>query len=247
MGHTAGRASRQITPRLMYSCREGVHFSAHPARSSLPRRGTSDLRCRPALTTDLRDATAATRPRRRIVGYNPSLSVFAACAVLGVFVFSWAFLASPPNDGSNLPEVLLPLCLMATLFCLLGTCRLVADAAGFIEVINLFAVRRVPVSELLAVEHHDGLHLRVVSGRRIGSTAYGSSLIGTFLHYPRSVSAARRIADAVGGFSAVAQWPLPQDTVSSKPRVRAFLGAFALNVVLVLGTVVLNVVQTAAQ
>ncbi|MEU2348263.1 hypothetical protein [Modestobacter sp. NPDC049651] len=201
------------------------------------------------MTTPAQDvATATPRSRRRIVGYNPSLSVFAACALIGVFVFSWGFLASPPNDASNLLNVLPAMCLVATVMCLLGTCRLVVDPAGFIDVINLLLLRRVPVSELVQVEHDDGLRLRVVSGRRIGSVAYGSSLLGVLLHYPRSVRAARRIEAAIGGLrdtGQLAAWQ--QDTVTSKLRVRAYLGTLAVNAVLVLGTVVLNVVETAAQ
>ena len=200
------------------------------------------------MTTPTQDVTPATPPpRRRVIGYNPTLSVFAACAVIGSFVFSWAVLASPPNEASNLLDVLPAMCLMVTVFCLLGTCRLVVDPAGFLDVINLLVVRRVPVSELVQVEHDDGLRFRVVSGRRIGSIAYGSSLIGELLHYPRSVRAARRIEDAVGGNRATGGWPPPQDTVTSRLRVRAFVGTLAVVVVLVLGTVLLNVAQTAAQ
>jgi hypothetical protein len=145
------------------------------------------------VTTQAQDVASATpSSRRRIVGYNPSISGFTAFGLLGVFAFSWAALASPPNDASNLLNVLPAMCLLVTMFCLLGTCRLVVDPAGFIEVINPLVLRRVPVSELVKVEHDDGLRLRMVSGRRIGSVAYGSSLLGVLLHYPRSVRAARR-------------------------------------------------------
>lgn len=199
------------------------------------------------MTTEIQPAEAAVPSRRRIVGYNPSLSVFAAFVLFGVFVFSWAELAAPPNDGSNIPGVLVPMCLMATVFCLLGTCRVVVDPAGYVEVFDLVVSRRVPVSELVAVEHHDGLHLRVVSGRRFGSFAYGSSLIGYVLRYPRSVRAARRIEAAVGGLRAGEQLPeWRQDSVSTHLRARAFVGAAAVSAVLVLGTVVLNMVQSAA-
>lgn len=198
------------------------------------------------MTTETQCVAAARPQRRRIVGYHPGLSVFAAIVVLGVFVFSWVELAAPPNDGSNIPGALVGLCIMATGMCLLGTCRLVVDPAGFIDVVGLFVVRRVPVSELVAVEHEEGLHLRVVSGRRIGSIAYGRSLLGELVHYPRSVSAARRIQGAVGGLRA-AEWPLPEDTVRTHLRIRAYLGTLAVNAVLVLGTVLLNLAQTAGQ
>jgi hypothetical protein len=203
----------------------------------------------PTVTTQAQDVAAATPPsRRRIVGYNPSLSGFAACALLGVFGFCWGLLASPPNDAGNLLNVLPPMCLMATVFCLLGTCRLVVDPAGFIEVIDLLVARRVPVGELVAVEHHEGLRLRVVSGRRFGSVAYGPSLLGFLLRYPRSVRAARRIEAAIGGLPETGEMPMWRpDTVTSRLRVRAYLVTLGVNAALVLGTVVLNAVWTAAQ
>jgi hypothetical protein len=198
------------------------------------------------VTTRTRGRHKAPLSGRRIVGYNPSLSVFAACVVVGVFVFAWVELASPPNEVSNLLNVLPVLCLLVTMLGLLGTCRIVVDPAGFIDVVNLFVVRRVPVGDVAQVQHTEGLVLRLVSGRRVGSIAYGSSLLGGLLHYPRSVQAARRIEAAVGGI----EYRLPtsqQDTVTSELRGRALLGALAADVVLVVGTVVLNTVLTTAQ
>jgi hypothetical protein len=119
----------------------------------------------------------------------------------------WGLLASPTAAPGPLLEVLPPMCLMATVFCLLGTCRLVVDSAGFIEVIDPLVARRVPVGELVAVEHHEGLRLRVVSGRRFGSVAYGPSLLGFLLRYPRSVRAARRIEAAIGGLPDTGEMP----------------------------------------
>jgi hypothetical protein len=201
------------------------------------------------MTTPLNDvASTGRRGKRRIVGYNPGISSFAACGLLGVFAFCWGALASPPDDGSNLLDVLPAMCLLVTMFCLLGTCRLVVDPAGFIDVIDPLVLRRVPVSELVQVEHDQGLRLRVVSGRRISSVAYGSSLLGFLFKYPRSVRAARRILAAIGGLRDDGELPAwQQDTVTSQLRVRAYLGTLAVNAALVLGTVVLNAVETAAQ
>ena len=192
------------------------------------------------MTTHTRDVAFAPLPRRRIVGYNPGISGFAACGLLVVFLFSWAFAAGPPDDIGDL-EFLPAMCLLASMFCLLGTCRLVVDPAGFIDVIDPLVIRRVPVDELVRVEHADGLHLRVVSGRRFGSVAYGASLLGHLLRYPRSVRAARRIEAAVGGFpdaGGTAAWR--QDTVQSELRVRAYLATTGVNAALVIGALVLN-------
>jgi hypothetical protein len=201
------------------------------------------------VTTQAQDVASAMPPsRRRIVGYNAGISGFAACALLGVFGFCWGLLASPTAAPGPLLEVLPPMCLMATVSCLLGTSRLVVDPAGFIEVIDPLVARRVPVGELVAVEHHEGLRLRVVSGRRFGSVAYGPSLLGFLLRYPRSVRAARRIEAAIGGLPETGEMPTwRQDTVKSKLRVRAYLGSLGVNTVLVLSTVALNAVWTATQ
>lgn len=88
----------------------------------------------------------------------------------------------------------------------------------------------------------------MVSGRRFGSVAYGPSLLGFLLRYPRSVRAARRIEAAIGGLPEAGGMPTwRQDTVKSKVRVRAYLGTLGVNAALVLGTVALNAVWTAAQ
>ena len=201
------------------------------------------------MTARLPDVVPATpSSRRRIVGFNPSLSAFMACGLLGMFAFSWGMLASPPNEASNILEFVLPMCLVVTTFCLVGTCRLVLDPAGFIDVIDPLVVRRVPVSELVEAEHDEGLRLRVVSGRRIGSVAYGSSLAGMILHYPRSVRASRRIEAAVGGFRDTEELPAwQQDSVTSKLRARAYLITLGINVLLIGGTFVINTAWTAVQ
>lgn len=182
-----------------------------------------------------------------MVGFNPGLSVFAGCSLVGIFVFSWGFLADPVDGASSLLNVMPPLCVLVTVVCLVGTCRLVVDPDGVVEVVDPLVVRRVAVGELVRIEHHDGLHLRLVSARRIGSVAYGPSLVGHLLRYPRSARAAARIEAAVGGCRAMSQWPLPTDTATTQLRVRAYLGTLAVNAVLVLGTVASPLVQTAAQ
>lgn len=196
------------------------------------------------MTTQAHEVAAArSQPKRRIVGtFNPGLLVLAAGCVVGAFVLAWGFLAPPPNDASNLLNVLPALCLLVTVESLLATCRIIVDPAGFIDVIGPVASRRVPVAELVAIEHFDGLRLRLVSGRRIGSIAYGSSLLGRALRYPRSAKAARRIESAIGGLPVREEPQSTQsDSVTWRPRTRGLLAVFGLNCVLVLGTVVLNV------
>ncbi len=96
----------------------------------------------------------------------------------------------------------------------------------------------------MRVGHDDGLHLHLVSGRRIGSTAYGASLLGLLLCYPRSVRAARRIEAAIGGLPERSGPPTWRpDTVRTRPRVRAHLVTAGVDAALVLGTVVLDAAQ----
>src|SRR3954464_3023301 len=80
------------------------------------------------VTTQAQDVASAMPPsRRRIVGYNAGISGLAACALLGVFGFCWGLLASPTAGPGPPLERRPPMCLMAPVFCLLGTCRLVVD------------------------------------------------------------------------------------------------------------------------
>ncbi len=186
------------------------------------------------------------QPGRRIVGYNPGISLVAGCSLLTVFLLSWGLVSHPQSDAGDLLNALPPLCVMATVACLLGTCRIEVDSAGRIDVIDPLVIRRVPVDQLAGVEHDDGLHLRLVSGRRVGSVAYGSSLLGALLHYPRSARAARRIEAALGDARATGEVPCHRrDSVRAEPRLGAYLATLGVNTAIVLGTVLVMVLRRA--
>lgn len=189
---------------------------------------------------------AASRPARRIVGCNPGITFSAGCGLLAVFVLSWGWVSHPLNGRADLVNALPPLCFLATVACLLGTCRIVVDPAGSIDVIDPLVVHRVPVDELAEVEHDDGLHLRLVSGRRVGSVAYGPSLLGALVRYPRSVRAAQRIEAAIDGVCAIGEVPSWQDdSVRREPRVGAYLATLGVNAAIVLGTLLVMVLRRA--
>lgn len=196
----------------------------------------------PQETTDV-----ASQSRRRIVGtFNPGLLVFAACMNVAAFVVAWGVLPPPPSDAGVLWNVLPAACLLVTAESLLATSRIVVDPTGFIDVIGPVIRRRIPVSELLAIESDDGLRFRLVSGRRIGSIAYGSSLLGRAMRYRRSAKAARRIQAAIGKLPAGDEPALTRpDSVTWQLRTRGLLAILSVNCVLVLGTIALHLVETA--
>ncbi len=135
---------------------------------------------------------------RRVVGLNWVQTGIAVCCILACFVFAWGFLSRPPNGPANFAEVLPPLCLVAALMGLLGQSRIVVDGAGFIDMVGPLFVRRVPVEDVLAIETREGVVLRLVSGRRIGTVAYQWGR-GTGPHHPIFIKFAGRLERAIGG------------------------------------------------
>jgi hypothetical protein len=196
------------------------------------------------------DEVAAESPpaKRRIVGTVPlPLLTFTLGSVLGTFIFAWGFLAAPPDDANALWNTVPPVCLLLTVEFLVGTCRIVVDPKGFIDVINLVLVRRIPLDDLVAIEHDDGLRFRLVSGRRVSSSAYSSSAGGLARGYARATKEARRIEAAIGGLPVEAKAvPTRPDRAVTRVRSGALLTLVGLNGLLVAGTVVLNLVETAS-
>jgi hypothetical protein len=124
---------------------------------------------------------------------------------------------------------------------LVGTCRIVGDPNGYVEVINLFATRRVPVDLIVHVTATRGMRIVLASNREIGSLAYGESLLGHSLGYPRSTRAANRIQAFVDSMRAVSSARADDvRPVETRLRVGALASALALGLLLILATVLIN-------
>jgi len=168
------------------------------------------------------------------------LIVFSALGVLGPFVFAWGWIANDkPTPASDMVVTLLPLAAMVIVFGLLGSARIVGRTAGYIDVVNLVVRRRIPIGEITDVRAEGGLKIWTTSGHKIGSIAYGQSLIGQMIGYPRAKKTAVRIRDFCESVR-----PLVDEGdergYSVRLRTGELLGALCLGVLLIVVTVVLN-------
>jgi hypothetical protein len=164
--------------------------------------------------------------------------LFTGLVVVGAFCFGWyeAF-AYRPEPTSDLLNFTAPLGLLVGALSLLATCRIVGTPGGHLEVIGLVVTRRLPVESIAGVATDRGLRIVLRSGRNVGSVAFGQSLLGDLLKYPRSVRAAQAISHFTRSF--------PSSTVPSEPVVTVLRGreiayAVGLGLLLVVGAVVIN-------
>ncbi|MCA0146258.1 hypothetical protein [Blastococcus sp. LR1] len=140
-------------------------------------------------------SAAGPRGQRVTLGrWGAPLLAFSALAILGSFGFAWGVVADDlPTPPGDMTLTLLPLSLVVSTLGLLATARIVGSPDGYIDVVGLLATRRIPIGEIAEVMPSGPLEIRMTSGRRIGSIAYGRSLLGDMVGYPRSRQAAERI------------------------------------------------------
>ena len=62
-----------------------------------------------------------------------------------------------------------------------------------LRLVNLFFVYLVPTVTIEKIDVSEGLQVVLADGRKIGSSAYGSSLVGAILGYRRAGSALTRL------------------------------------------------------
>ncbi|QXG74882.1 hypothetical protein KUM42_13570 [Modestobacter sp. L9-4] len=164
--------------------------------------------------------------------------VFIGTGVIAALVFAWGWIGPEPLASfAELLNPTLPLALGSALMLLLMTCRISGDPTGYVEVVGLLLIRRVPVGAIVVVTTAAGLGLRLDSGRTIGSIAYGQSLIGDLIGYPRS----KRTALAVMDFVESTRTPDRQSAeVVTVLRGRAIAAVLAAGVLLIGVTVLIN-------
>jgi hypothetical protein len=187
------------------------------------------------------DTSAGSREERVLLGrWGTPLIVFSVAGVLGSFVFSWGWIANDlPTPPTDMLVTLLPLFLMVSVLTLLASARIVGGSSGYVEVIGLFVKHRIPVAEIAEVEPRGPLKIRTTAGRRIGSIAYGQSLIGEAAGYSRS----RKTAERIEAFCAqVERDGHGRDAMGYSVRLRTgeILVALLLGVVLVTVTITRN-------
>jgi hypothetical protein len=181
------------------------------------------------------------RGGRQLLGrWGWPLIGFSALGVVGSFVFAWGWIADDlPTPIGDMMITLLPLFAMVTIFSLLASARLVGSREGYVDVVGLFLRRRIPIEEIARVDSSRGLKIYLTSGRTIGSIAYGQSLIGETVGYPRSRRTASRIAELCDSVRASGT---DRGAVEYSVALRAgdILAACCLGVVLVAVTIILT-------
>jgi hypothetical protein len=185
----------------------------------------------------------APAPRRRLLGTNPSLVVFTGLAIAAAFVFAWGWVSAPPDELADVLNVGSALALCVVVMYVLGTIRVVGDGEGYVEIVNILVVRRVPVEEIERVVVTDGLRLVLTSGREIGFSAYGQSLAGRMAGYPRSVRAAQRIEAFLRSLPDTSRRTQGERVVETRARLGAVLLGAGLGLVLLVSTVAINAVR----
>ena len=179
--------------------------------------------------------------RRCLLGrWSWPLLLFAVVAVVAAFLVAWLWIAAfPPSPVGEVLNVTSPLAAGVMVYVLLATSRIVGDSHGYVDMVGLLVIRRVPVSAIAEVVADDGLRLVLRDGRRVGVVAYGSSLMGNLFGYRRATQASRRIVYFMAN--------VPKNSGESEElgvtlRWQAIFASLALGVVLVVGTVVINTV-----
>lgn len=161
---------------------------------------------------------------------------------IAAFGAAWFWIAPFSVLTSELISSTAPLAMGVAVFYLLATCRIVGQPSGSVDVVDLVVTRRVPMGAIDDIRADAGLELVLSSGRRIGSFAYGQSLLGDVLGYPRSVAAAGRITDFIAAHrnSGPASDPARSADVETRLRAGALTTAVSLGAVLVLVALLIN-------
>ena len=172
---------------------------------------------------------------RTVLGlWSLPMRAFIVGSIIAAYVAAWAWIAPPPVVPlGDLISITMPLALLVSSFVMLGTCRVMGDPAGKIDVFGPLLVRRISASAIARVDSSDGLRITLRSGRSIGSVAHGQSLLGSWAKYPRSARTASRIVEFMSRH--------PDDAAGNGPDVETHVRALGLAMALSLGALLLGV------
>ena len=180
-------------------------------------------------------------PRRHLIGtMNRAVIALAGALALAAFGLSWVVVAAPPNGMREIIDVVPILSFAILLFFLIVTSRVVGSEEGYIEMVSFLLTRRVPVNRIADVKTSDGLQLVLDDGRRMGTIAYGVSVLGHLLKYPRSARAAERIRAFIDSYPADGMRGRRDLTVETSVRWGAIMVGALLGAILFIGTVAIN-------
>ena len=120
--------------------------------------------------------------RGRLLGTaNPVFIAFSALTIVAAFVFAWGWMTAAPNGPDNVLSAGLPLSLIVANALMSATTRIVGDPDGYLRVVGYWLTWSVPPSQIAEVVIDDGLKVVTVTGRRVGTAAYGYSATAAVL------------------------------------------------------------------
>ena len=125
--------------------------------------------------------TVIARRRRSAVTLGAPSLIMRVCAwgvLTSTFVFSGIFLSAPPNDASNILNLMFGLIPVIIVCYLAATVSIRVRSSGQMTVTNLLTRSTFPISALATVEVLDGLVLTLTGGQTLRSLAYADSLMG---------------------------------------------------------------------
>lgn len=183
-------------------------------------------------------------PGRLVIGDLPLVwRVFCWAGIAGFFVFAWGWLSAPPDRLSNVLNVSPALAIAVAGLYIVVTSRIVLDAAeGQVTVSNYLVDRRIDCAAISEVAPENGLEFVLASGARVKTAAYGQSVAGNLVRYPRSRRAAERMRPLLLAARPMAEHSTAKP-VTTALRVSAIATAVGLGGLLILGTVILNALR----
>jgi len=199
--------------------------------------GKADAWATAVLTSLVRKTTG-----RQLLGpANPILIAFSVSLVAAAFVYGWAWLTRPPHNASAVLSGRLRLAVIVVM-CVIGPMTgVTADGRGVLHVLGYFLMWRIPASQVGDVAIGRGLKVIKVSGRKIGTVAYGYTATAEYLKYKRATQAQKQIEAFLRSHTTGEQ--SLGDRVSVRLRWQAMSLAVAAGAVLLGGAFLINFVR----
>lgn len=181
---------------------------------------------------------------RRVLGtWGPTVLAVASAGILLMVLIGVGVSIAAPASAEEIVLTLLPLTIAIVVLGLTASARIVGGPGPFVFVIGIITYKRVPVEMIDEVHSDDGLRITLVSGEQVTSLAFGKSLLGQLVGYPRSVRAAHRIEAFIAQFPERGRHDWGEDKVTTGLRTSALTWASLCAAVATCMAVIVNLLE----
>lgn len=181
------------------------------------------------------------RGRSELLGrVSPLARAFSGAVMVGFFVFSWGWVAAPPDTARDILNVTPALGLVILSAYLAFSADIRITRAGYVQVDGVVLKRSFPASQILKLSADEGLRFHLKSEKIIQSAAYPGSVAGTGAR--RARSAQERLARLLI-VESHPNWPQGV-SVRLSPRLADMAVGLGLAAVLLVTTLLINAVLT---